>query len=386
MPHATISSISGFQLAWLHWKVQALANILFGFSMVGALLRFLDFSWETVARVGALYFGVYVIIFVPLFGMLPVIFFRKAMHTLAMLAKGMRVSEDEGLRAIEALVNRPTAVSLTIFFLAFLGFGLGIEILQTGIFPEVMPLIHLITYASFSIGFVVSGVHGFLNLIFLESFLHPFVQALTRRFPSATKGKLNIVRHPFFMKVLMIALFSMGAGMVSLLSIFLSKIAFSYPFALRESLLYSFVVMALNVVLILVIVARFSRNMTKPLQALDSWSFEIIKGKLDQKTHIVTNDEIFDLVRNLNHMADELRQARAALEVKVQERTKDLKELADSLELQVRKRTKELQEKINELERFQKLAVGRELKMVELKKNIATLERPAAKQKKNIHV
>ncbi len=373
--------MSGFQLVWLHWKVQALANVLFGFSMVGALLRFLDFSWETIARVGALYTVVYVAIFIPLVGILPLLFFRKAIQTLARLARNERVQEREGLRAIESLINFPATISLAIFFLALSGFMLGIAILQRGVFPEVLPLIHLITYAGFAIGFVVSGVHGFLNLIFLESYFHPFIKALSRAFPSAMKGNLRVAKHPFFMKVLMIALFSMGAGMISLLSIFLSKIAFSFPSALPESLLYSFAVMALNVVLIFIIVARFSRNMTNPLRALDAWSSEVIRGKLEEKTYIVTNDEIFDLVCNLNQMVEELRQARIALEARVQDRTKELKELADSLELQVQERTKELREKINELERFQKLSVGRELKMIELKEKLSQFERSASPKK-----
>ena len=62
------------------------------------------------------------------------------------------------------------------------------------------------------------------------------------------------------------------------------------------------------------------------------------------------------------------------MEVRVQARTKELKELAGGLEQQVEKETRELQEKISELERFQKLAVGRELKMVELKNKIKELE------------
>ncbi len=41
---------------------------------------------------------------------------------------------------------------------------------------------------------------------------------------------------------------------------------------------------------------------------------------------------------------------------------------------EVRERTKELEEKNRELERFNKLAVGRELKMIELKKRVKELE------------
>lgn len=52
-----------------------------------------------------------------------------------------------------------------------------------------------------------------------------------------------------------------------------------------------------------------------------------------------------------------------------------LKELQTGLEEQVSQRTKELQEKIEELEKFQKIAIGRELKMVELKKEIENLKK-----------
>lgn len=85
-----------------------------------------------------------------------------------------------------------------------------------------------------------------------------------------------------------------------------------------------------------------------------------------------------DLLKNraaaLEKTKKELEETKSVLEVKVQARTKELKELAGGLEQQVEKRTKELQEKIDELERFQKLAVGRELKMVELKNKIKELE------------
>ena len=61
----------------------------------------------------------------------------------------------------------------------------------------------------------------------------------------------------------------------------------------------------------------------------------------------------------------------------------EIEKFQESLEEQVKERTKELQEKINEMERFQKLTVGREIKMAELKKEIKRLEEEIKKLKKS---
>jgi len=70
----------------------------------------------------------------------------------------------------------------------------------------------------------------------------------------------------------------------------------------------------------------------------------------------------------------EIEEARQVLEIKVKAKTRELRELAEQREKTIEERTKELKEKIEEMEKFQKLAVGRELKMVELKRKIKELE------------
>jgi PAS domain S-box-containing protein len=85
------------------------------------------------------------------------------------------------------------------------------------------------------------------------------------------------------------------------------------------------------------------------------------------------------LEKEVKEKARELEEAKAVLEIKVKARKRELEELAQSLEEQVKTRTKELQEKVQELEKFQKIAVGREVKMIELKQELERLKKELGK-------
>ncbi len=75
-------------------------------------------------------------------------------------------------------------------------------------------------------------------------------------------------------------------------------------------------------------------------------------------------------ITDIEKINDELKDSKKVLEIRVAARTKELQELTENLEAQIHKRTVELQDKIEELEKINKLMVGRELKMIEMKEKL----------------
>jgi len=94
-------------------------------------------------------------------------------------------------------------------------------------------------------------------------------------------------------------------------------------------------------------------------------------------------------IEDLKKTKEQLEEARTTLEVRIKARTRELLEERQSLEEKVKERTKELEKergelakKIAELEKFHRVAVGRELKMRELKKEIEKMKEELKQNKK----
>ncbi len=132
--------------------------------------------------------------------------------------------------------------------------------------------------------------------------------------------------------------------------------------------------------------SRLAKSVVSPLAILTKGVKRFSQHDLTHRIKIKTNDELEELARTFNKMAkilyksnQDLEKSKKLLEKKVEERTEELNSLNKNLEQKVEERTKELRHRLNELEKFHKLTVGRELKMTELKKEIEKLKKKNSK-------
>lgn len=159
----------------------------------------------------------------------------------------------------------------------------------------------------------------------------------------------------------------------------------------KEIIFLSTGLLALITVFISFVAYYFSKRITNPLKMLAN-DLEIIgKGDLGHRSELKTGDEVEELAESFNRFANDLqamqlaqRESKEVLEIKVIARTRELQELNKTLEEKVKERTKELQRRLDELERFHRLTVGRELKMIELKKELRAQQDVRQEQQKKV--
>lgn len=117
-----------------------------------------------------------------------------------------------------------------------------------------------------------------------------------------------------------------------------------------------------------------------PIHQLVIATEEIARGNLDYKLKLTSDHEFNQITTAFNQMATDLRRSQEEIlrskEMLTQDiiQRRDLEENLKANVLNLERSKAELQKKVEELEKFTKLAVDRELKMVELKQRIKELE------------
>jgi len=132
------------------------------------------------------------------------------------------------------------------------------------------------------------------------------------------------------------------------------------------SLSIQVVTMLMLIIVLLFITAIYwsiKRSVIASIVELANLTKQFTSGNLGVRSSLRSKDEVGELAQAFNAMGEQIERS-----------TKQLKAGKASLEQEVYHRTQELQAKLQELERFNRLTIGRELKMRELKKQIQSLE------------
>ena len=380
------ASFSSWQVARLLWLAQFLSSLFFGIPLVAMVLFAANTSSSTIWRVILFYLSFSILVYIPLNGFLAYWLLTSAKNILGKIHREEGAITGENLQKVGDFLNLPFRFSLVTFFASFLGFISGLVILRLGLIPELMSLIEIVMVLGLAVGFAACTIQTFLVYVFLEKYFFTQIEKLPPSFFKATRA-MKIRRISFSWKIFSLTFFSVAVAQISLGALYLGRIIIYSPEDtkhqdIKNALIYIGIVMALTLVYIIFVTIFFSRNLIAPLKKIITWADKITKGESKEIISIIANDETLELIYYLKKMHEELESTKASLEIKIKARTSQLKEMNEHQEEIIKERIKEIQKRAEELERFQRLAVGRELKMVELKGKIKELEEKLEKNNK----
>ena len=128
------------------------------------------------------------------------------------------------------------------------------------------------------------------------------------------------------------------------------------------------------------------QTLSSPVKKLLDRAEELSKGNLSSRVYLETKDELAELAKAFNTIAEELETSHAkevnaekAIGVKVQARTQALEETINALEQKVRNRTAEVERLAGESNRLQADAKNKELEVAQLKKELGSFKQKLGK-------
>lgn len=127
------------------------------------------------------------------------------------------------------------------------------------------------------------------------------------------------------------------------------------------------------------------QNFVSPLKKILQRAVELAKGNLSSRVYLESKDELGELAKIFNELANKLEENKSAIEaaekgvdIKVKARTGALEETITALEQKIKNRTLELEKMINDSQKLQDGAKNKEVEILELKRQIDKL-RPRQK-------
>lgn len=143
-------------------------------------------------------------------------------------------------------------------------------------------------------------------------------------------------------------------------------------FAFQPTIIIIFLIIFIVSIFIFALIGFIvSKKIANPIKSLMEGIKNVKKGNFDYSVKVGSSDEVEMLSDEFNKMVSVVKQSRSEIEKKVKEQTEELKKAKD-----------EIESKFKESDKFNKLVVDREIKMVELKNKISKLEKEVSEKNK----
>lgn len=148
------------------------------------------------------------------------------------------------------------------------------------------------------------------------------------------------------------------------------------------------------VVLFLVVFVFFfgfaiGQSLTSPVKKILDKAIELSRGNLSSRVYLETKDELSELAKVFNKIAEELEASREqekntekSVGIKVKARTKDLEETINALEQKVKNRTIELERLIEELNKLQEAVKNKGVETAQIRKELNDFKQKISKYNK----
>jgi len=133
------------------------------------------------------------------------------------------------------------------------------------------------------------------------------------------------------------------------------------------------------------------QNIASPLEKLLKRAIELSRGDLKTRVYLETKDELGELSRVFNKIAQDLEESKNAnlvaeetIDIKVKARTQSLEETIYALEQKVKNRTIELDKAIGEVEKLRQELKSKETELASIKLNNDNSKKTVNKKSKTI--
>jgi methyl-accepting chemotaxis protein len=124
------------------------------------------------------------------------------------------------------------------------------------------------------------------------------------------------------------------------------------------------------------------QRFASPVKKLLERANELSKGNLSTRVYLETKDEIAELAKVFNKLAEELQESRTkeeraekSVDIKVKAKTQELEETINALEQKVQNRTIELQKMLADLDKFKEDAKTKETEAIQLREEVSKLQK-----------